>query len=462
MNEDRFADFLDALVRGNAPANASPPADIARRLQETASDRLDRDHRAAIWKSLMNDHASTTSTGGGPGPLAQPALSASDAFNPWARRHVPAFPKRTRMGIVHEAMQTGITAMAIVAVVIAAFVAFPILRGDEATPRVTPTAWAAVPTTVAGGVAESGTTTPVIVLGKEDTSWLTYVRPEECRITPLDNDVYATVVASSHDIAGRQYGPVTSPSPDNARDVAESAREVQACERYGTPRQRQALETTRHLSREQNDLESSLDELPFTREGVAQGKMISAQYPFQDPIDFIHVFYNDPPGPAPLASDHTPFHIFQPDHAIVFGDGRIAIPQEPAYWSGQPDAPSIQTAARLPWVSMSLLVFSNEESGWRLDEILPFCVGDCDAYWDLWAPQDTGAPESNPTPDLPQPTMEIIRPLDEDEADTPTSVPGGDDTRNTSDVEGIPTVDPITVVTPTPTSPTGAPDSGDG
>lgn len=454
MNEDRFADFLDAMVGGKAPPDQAPPADIARRLQESTTERLDGDRRSAIWNDLMSGREQTSSTTGGPGPLTQPALTAPDAFNPWVRRRLPRKPERKKLGIVHETMQSGITAMAIVAVVIAAFAAFPILRDDEATPRVTPTAWAAAPTTEAPGVgAASSPESP------DATDWLTYIQPEECRAAPLGNDVYGTIVADVPSAPERQYGPLTTPSHDDARDVANAAREVQACALYGTSRERQSLETERHLSREQNGIEASLRGFPVSRETTSKGMTLSAQYAFGDPIDFIHVLYDEPPGPRRLPLDHEPYWVFQPNHAVRFKDGRIAIPREPAYWSGHPDAPSLQLAARLPMVPMSLLVFEQEVTGWRLDEVLPFCVGDCDGYWEIWEPGSGGntpavMPASTTGATLDDSRQaedpEPIRPLPETPGSRLTQpAPSGGDNQVPGETPVI--INPIEVVTPTTT-----------
>ncbi|HWV23157.1 MAG TPA: hypothetical protein VNZ58_03125 [Thermomicrobiales bacterium] len=290
MNEDRFADFLDALVGGNPPGDASPVADIARRIQESATARLDDDRRSAIWRELMATHPQGEPPTGGPGPLAQPALTTPDAFNPWVRRRIPGRPQaRNRMGIVHEAMQTGITAIAIVMVVIAAFVAFPIIRGDEAMPRVTPTAWAAAPTVPASGLGSSpssddsdiipvattiGDEAPSIPVNPNPVLIPTGVehpiepvenpyptrtiqtpipnaiyhhpQPDECSVEPLTVDEVLSVVegGSSERIAAT---PETSGSrqltEDEYRQITESHRGWIACHFTGTALQMLALES---------------------------------------------------------------------------------------------------------------------------------------------------------------------------------------------------------------------------
>jgi hypothetical protein len=157
MNEEQFADALDGIVNGKLPASPDPLASFARNIHQLEGERMPDDRRRAIWKQLMAEHPHETPTTGGPGPLSQPTLTDSTAFNPWVGRAFHPVPKRSRTGVINDGFQVSVTALAVVAIVIAAYAAFPIIRGYR-DPEITPTAFAAAPTASAGdmlGAAES-------------------------------------------------------------------------------------------------------------------------------------------------------------------------------------------------------------------------------------------------------------------------------------------------------------------
>lgn len=78
---DRFADQLDRMVAGQAPAGERGLSAFAREVQGIGSERIDDEQRDRIRRRLMqhaNSAASTTPTSGGAGPLSQPTLN-----KPW-------------------------------------------------------------------------------------------------------------------------------------------------------------------------------------------------------------------------------------------------------------------------------------------------------------------------------------------------------------------------------------------
>ncbi len=410
MNEDRFADLLDELSNGITPTDTAPLASFARCLHRQHNvDHLDDERRASIRVAVLGAHDGGTPSTGGPGPLTQPALTDPAALNPWGARRRNRHPvsRRSQPGIVNTSLPTAITAMALAAIVIAALTAYPVLRRDS-MPEVTPTAYAAAPT-VEGDQLGQESAGPATLPSMEN-EWLTYIQPGECTVEPIDEARYATVVSAPTVAAPRAYGPLSSVDPDTAETVATTAREVVACDQFGTSRQRQALETDRHLYETQNQLASGLHLPTINRENVALGREVAETYRHRNPSAFIHVLDEEPPSTNADASVTEPESVFQPEHAVMLTDGRVAIPDEPAYWSGELDDPARFTA--VPAVPMSLLVFEQAGGEWKLDEWLPFCVGVCEGLWDHYADvtQEPAYPDATPGMPIPPAAPKVVIP----------------------------------------------------
>lgn len=378
MNEDRFANHLDDLVTRKASGDSDDLVAFASQIQDAhgsdENDRLDSNQRSAIWRNLMAAHSHEVPTTGGPGPLSQPAMTASTAFNPWTPKRSWPHKKTTRHSIVNPYLQTAISTFALLEIIIAAFAGYTAIR-DNRSPEITPTAFAAAPTQSTESVASGSPETT-------ESEWLTYIQPEECTVEPLANDAYATIVAAPPEPVTREYGPLLPTDPETAEEVALAAREIQACQQFATSRQRQALETEQHLYGTQNGLETGLYSPSIADENVAIAKAIAEEYPYQDSAEFIFTFSEDPPAFDANFGYGYQFNLFQPRHAVTLQDGRIAIPREVVFWTGDP---TVNTSGVKSWPSatIDLLVFAEEPDGWMLDEVLPFCVGDCESYWDF-------------------------------------------------------------------------------
>ena len=95
---DRFADQLDQMVAGQAPAGENDLAAFARKVQGIGMERIDDEQRDRIRRRLMQHATSaTTPTTGGAGPLSQPTLIDPAMTNPWTRRR-PAAARRHPAG----------------------------------------------------------------------------------------------------------------------------------------------------------------------------------------------------------------------------------------------------------------------------------------------------------------------------------------------------------------------------
>ena len=437
MNEDRFADLLDGMVSGAPVPDSDPLVRFARKLHEQETSPLDDNHRTAIWRNLMATHAHNTPTSGGAGPLSQPTLTDATAFNPWAvRRTLPA-SKRTRMGIVNDGIQMSVTALAIVAVVIAAFTAFPVLRGDR-MPEVTPTAFAAAPTVESGGDNQNAMAPISATPADEDTSWLAYIQPEECSAEPLDDDAVATIVASPDARKTREYLPLTTPAPEDAEAAARTARAADACVlgTDGNPPMISALMTDRYIAEQHAaDAPGGLNEA--LEQGIEIGKQISAAYPDSVPTDLMRLSNEVPDSQNEMASEgDIASFAYPPSMAVQFPDGRIGVPAVIMFWEDASDAPTQEEIDNQPWVLTGMIVLADESGTWQVDELLPFCLGDCEEGWAMrtgdttpeatpkapgqdllplpGTPVASQAPEptaSLPSGDIPQPTQHPVEPL---------------------------------------------------
>lgn len=183
MSEEQFADALDGIVNGRFPASSDPLVSFARQMYEREGERMPGDRRTVIWKQLMAMHPHDTLTTGGAGPLSQPTLTDPIATNPWVKSGFRPGPKRTRLGAINNGFQVSITALAVVAIVIAAFAAFPIIRSDGG-PDITPTAFAAAPTTSVDTFAATGATPGTPTPPEQATPWATWWPNEPAPINP--------------------------------------------------------------------------------------------------------------------------------------------------------------------------------------------------------------------------------------------------------------------------------------
>lgn len=161
----RFAAALDAIVGKEPIIDPDPLATFARALQASEgaphADRLDAGRREAIWRGLIAGQTRSQATTGGPGPLAQPALPPPT--NPWVPRRRAS---SRSSGFLPPAgrPQPFVTAMAIVALVLAAWSGLATLR-EGGVPPVTPTAYA-------HGVGSPAAFAPNMRVGDADVTML--------------------------------------------------------------------------------------------------------------------------------------------------------------------------------------------------------------------------------------------------------------------------------------------------
>jgi hypothetical protein len=140
IDDARFAAALDAIVRGERIDDPDPLVGFARALQATEGapngDPLDAGRRTTIWQDLIAGQTRVHPTTGGPGPLSQPALAPP--AHPWLPRRGAS---SRSSGFLPPAgrLQPFVTAMALVALLLAAWSGFATFR-EGGAPPVTPTA----------------------------------------------------------------------------------------------------------------------------------------------------------------------------------------------------------------------------------------------------------------------------------------------------------------------------------
>jgi len=390
MNEERFANELDRIASGQPPEEADALAAFARDVQmHQGAARLDPDRRAGIRRNLMQ-HATTLSTGksatGGTGPLSQPALTDPATYNPWVRR--PPAVNRTPSGwrghIVKA--QTAIAIMTVFALLIVGSAWYTNQQGGGGSLPPNTTRYAAAPTEAA--VMTGGDDTSSVNIGQDgpapgspspgvsDDAWWSYIDPEECDPASVQP---ATVTGTTADTAGPTYLPLSAPDPADAEAATRTARALLACVM---------------VEADQETLEQFLTDparlrvgMPTTSEffnnALVNGRVVSEAYPEQDPRAFVRLTGQEPDWDAELETGRMGGYssVFIPDHAVQLADGRIAIPDSQVAWEGTNNFFPYGHPDDLTFYNGTLFVLNDASGEWRVDDLLSFCVGDCDSYW---------------------------------------------------------------------------------
>ncbi|MGC4105223.1 MAG: hypothetical protein QM753_02560 [Thermomicrobiales bacterium] len=204
-----------------------------------------------------------------------------------------------------------------------------------------------------------------------DSQWLRPVSASECQ--PVSASTYREYVRPRDDtIVNTQGRP----------DVARQSRTWVACSPNGS--------RTNTTIDQQFETQRFADEggivHPLTDEQISRAKKLSAHYADAG----YQIFQRAPEGidlvagsSAQIASfdglDVTYAYIFQPDDAIGFADGRVAIPvtillADGGGWTAMEAQPAHATL---------LTIWAQVGDTWLLDETLPICIGDCAEFWEL-------------------------------------------------------------------------------
>lgn len=218
--------------------------------------------------------------------------------------------------------------------------------------------------------------------------WATWVRPEECAVEPMTTEEYGDIMRKEPDISGRSYKVIGPADPETAEAAATAARAHEACSTYGTFQQMRALESPAHLFYRSASIDRTISIEDMLLADIEHGKEISNLLSERDP-GYYEVLVPEPPstedrdgfvpnvGGTYIYSGYT----FTPEQAMLLNDGRVAIPAVSIYGSVGPDAISLESMISMGRQPPLLLIMTHESGTWKVDEVLSFCVGDCDAYW---------------------------------------------------------------------------------
>ena len=253
-----------------------------------------------------------------------------------------------------------------------------------------------------------------------DAEWWTWPANVAC-----DADAFARSESGDADYPDRKYLPLGTPDREDAEAAAQVMRAAEAC---GLPYTVEIFLTGRAY--EERILED--DEAAFyTRqaEDIENGRAISEAYPLKAPQAFGRLTSEEPVSATPSALDrwtggppsinrYEPFTaVAIPTHAVLLPDGRIAIPESMIAFERVEDLSYRGDPATWETHVSTLVVLSDASGQWVIDEQLPFCVGDCDYFWDeqeALADRMRSVTTEVASPDaIPVATPEAIAPVDD-------------------------------------------------
>ena len=205
-----------------------------------------------------------------------------------------------------------------------------------------------------------------------EVDWLAWFSHEECVVEPMTTEEYADIMRNEPPesvISSRSYTVVGPADPDTANAVARAGREHGACGFYREIDQKRALESPAFIYIDNAGATSYQNADERKTQDVGHGEELSSQVPVQDPEHYIAVTTSDPDElPVPTGALGM---AFEPENALLLDDGRVAIPGTKLFASDPED----------PFLPGGITIFSNESGEWLVDEMLPFCVGDCETFW---------------------------------------------------------------------------------
>jgi len=230
------------------------------------------------------------------------------------------------------------------------------------------------------------------------------IPPESCMVP--------TATASASDLPNRSYNRLMMPTTNKADGAAAAASNVITCLNaapVATPVAILELLPPLITKRLQQELLANGDDPQLTMAQINGARDVSTYLeeqttykPFERAAEGVH---DAPPDvwPANLQGDSfdpTPgwYNIILPENSIQFPDGRVGVPITYMITS---DALWNDLGSRSSSGETSIYVFAPTEGAWKLDEVLPLCLGDCDAYWteqeaNIGTPAVTASPSSLP------------------------------------------------------------------
>lgn len=237
-----------------------------------------------------------------------------------------------------------------------------------------------------------------------ETDWLSEFQQEECSVEPMSREEYAEIMRNAPDISGRSYTIASNADAETAQDVANVLRMHAACNEFGMFEKNRTLQSPAYLYYRSATVENrdSVEERANLR--LENGELFSEQLKDLDPAELIVMTDSGPAAdiragmedaqargvvssPLPLRDN-----VYNPDHAVMLDDGRVAVPSTTVYWQGDPGLTSEYTdpSRAFTWIT----IVDEVDGQWLIDELFHSCIGDCDTYWAEWGgpiPDASGA-----------------------------------------------------------------------
>src|SRR5699024_8884951 len=186
--------------------------------------------------------------------------------------------------------------------------------------------------------------------------------PDECTAEPMSEEDYAEIMREDMPVPHREYRVVGTPDHDDAVAAAAVLREHEACSINGKTNQKRTLESPYYVH--VSNFGTVSDETPQQRQlhRVQHGEMLSSELPEQNPERYIAISEE-----SPSPTEGFPGFLYQPHHAVLLSDGRIAVPATML----------LAQVPEVPQLSTRVAILTDAAGTWRVDENLPFCVGEC-------------------------------------------------------------------------------------
>ena len=172
----------------------------------------------------------------------------------------------------------------------------------------------------------------------------------------------------------RSYEIVGAPDPDDAEAVVVRLRETYGCIARGetTLKVTARFEYENRTTAGRNSVEARAEERTVASESVSG--WLESELELTPTGMYVHQ------DPDELELDGTEALInqglFNPDHAVLFADGRIGVIPSVVSYSDFPIEVNEET---IPGFSPNMSIFVFQDGEWMLDESLPVCIGDCSA-----------------------------------------------------------------------------------
>jgi hypothetical protein len=315
----------------------------------------------AIWEDVMHRTAGLQ--------ISPPVIVTTAADDD--RRLPPLSPGRLGPSAPPPQRGLWITTASLVVVAMFAIAAVVYLadrsNGSGETPGISMSALSenSVPTVTASPAADGEETIPFTILDptKIDCS----------EITRRSNEEISALQADPGEFSDRSYGPAATVDPDEAGLVSVTDQYLNACRaEWRTLASPRLIAETRATGSPSGlfpsmylDQGMALDDLPAFLQSLVAESGATEPGDLLLPVDA-------------FGEDASWALVINPDHARLFPDGRIGAPQSWLVHSNQYEA-------NIPAINTQFVFYiqdPTQDDKWVLDETLPICVGECDAYWE--------------------------------------------------------------------------------